>query len=120
MSKCCGGCYKELGFLERSNPENIEHVLRDCDFADAVWLAGLGLRVCEAPVTSFWILGVAQNMSKQAFDLCLMLVSSIWGARNALLLHGNLIPSPMKILIATESRLQEYHKWHSPDRSRKA
>lgn len=76
----------------RGNSETVEHVLRDCDFAAAVWLVGLGLRIREAPLTSFraWILDAAQNMSKQAFELSLMLESSIWAARNALFWHGKL------------------------------
>ncbi|KAM1212645.1 hypothetical protein ACFX13_004243 [Malus domestica] len=53
MSKCCGCGYGELRFLERSNPETIDHILRDSDFVAVVWLAGLGLRVREALVTSF-------------------------------------------------------------------
>lgn len=65
-----------------------------------------------------WLSCAAQEMSKSAFDLCLTLVSNIWGARNALLWNGKHTP-PMELVIMTESWLQAYHHWHSPVRSNK-
>ncbi|KAM1380552.1 hypothetical protein ACFX2I_022263 [Malus domestica] len=83
-----------LEYLGRSILETIEHIFWDCDFASAVWFAGMGLRVRESPLVSFreWLSCAAQEMSKSAFDLCLPLVSNIWGARNALLWNGKRTP----------------------------
>ncbi|KAM2212283.1 hypothetical protein COP1_022469 [Malus domestica] len=81
-----------LEYLGRSILETIEHIFWDCDFASAVWFAGMGLRVRESPLVSFreWLSCAAQEMSKSAFDLCLPLVSI--GARNALLWNGKRTP----------------------------
>lgn len=61
-------------------PETIEHVLRDCDMAAAVWLASVGLGVHDAQRLSMcdWLIKCAESSSNTTLELMFMTIWSLW------------------------------------------
>lgn len=56
---------------------------------------------------------LAQVSSKQTFEMVLMLMWSIWRARNDLLWSGTRT-TPREITVRDEEWLSVYHRWHLP------
>ncbi|KAM2078252.1 hypothetical protein COP2_024949 [Malus domestica] len=79
--------WKEVMECLRSREETIEHVWRDYSMVAAVWFLTLGLKEAAGPQQPLldWVAQLAQKLPKQAFELMLMTLWSIWRARNNLL-----------------------------------
>lgn len=74
--------------------ETTEHVLRDCPMAAAVWFSSLGLRVQEFRRMSMrdWLIQLVQSSSSHTFDMCLVLIWTLWRTRNELVWNGTQLP----------------------------
>lgn len=83
--------------------------------AAAVWFSSLGLRVQEFRRLSMrdWLIQVVQSSSSHTFDMCLVLIWTLWRTRNELVWNGTQLP-PREVGIRAEGWLLEYKKWHSP------
>lgn len=65
MDNCCSLC----GCSE----ESIEHALRDCNMAKAVWFGGLGTKVeRDNQQFVFWLSNIAEHFPASVFELSLM------------------------------------------------
>ncbi|KAB2622614.1 hypothetical protein D8674_024796 [Pyrus ussuriensis x Pyrus communis] len=59
------------------------------------------------------IAAIAGSMSRESFDLVMVLIWCIWIERNAMLWNGKALePSDMHCKVQTW--LHEFHKWHGP------
>ena len=87
----------------------------DCTVAKAVWFRGLGLRVDggHSECLMNWLANLQLQDSATGFDLCLMLIWSLWKHRNEILWNGTALP-PLEIVLRSEGWMQEFHKWHKP------
>lgn len=104
MSVVCGGWV-----------ESTEHVFRDFNVARAVWFRGLGLWVDGGQRGCFmnWLANLQFQGPTSGFNLCLMLIWSLWKHMNEIIWNGTALP-PLEIVLRTEGWMQEFHKWHKP------
>ncbi|XP_070660430.1 uncharacterized protein [Malus domestica] len=82
--------------------ESVEHILRHCHVARAVWFRGLGLRVDTGHGVSLlnWLANMQLQGSADGFELGLMLIWSLWKHRNEVLWNAGPIDSSMSALHA--------------------
>ncbi|KAM2407497.1 hypothetical protein ACFX1X_026667 [Malus domestica] len=98
-------------------PETVEHVLRDCSMARAIWFASLGIRGRDNSLVCFrdWVTKLAHDSSKLTFDLMLTTIWSIWRARNDLLWKGT-ISHPRDVALRAEEWMLAFRHYHSPSK----
>lgn len=85
-----------------------------CPQARAIWFASpLGLQPIQQGDIGLqdWVAQMASNLSRESFDLVLMLMWNIWRARNELFWKGTVLP-PQEIQIQAQSWLMEFKKWY--------
>lgn len=80
--------------------ELAEHVLRDCHVARWVWFRGLGIKVESRHMEPFmnWLAHVQVQVSAPGFELCLLLIWSLWKHCNEVMWNGNIL-FPFKIIL---------------------
>ena len=117
----CGFCDKEA--------ETVEHALLQCPRSTAIWFGSpLGIRMFQRIEEGFggWLINMAKLVTKDSFELLLVLVWSVWKVRNSfeLLLvlvwsvwkvHNEFIwkgvdASPLDVQLKTQSWLMEFKK----------
>lgn len=106
---------KDDGYVFCGNePETIEHVLLWCPHAKATW--------CSSPFKlqstqhrnigiQGWLAHLVYHLSRESFELVLVLLWSIWKARNELVWKCVVIP-PQEIPIKAHTWLLEFKKWN--------
>nr|XP_008346310.2 uncharacterized protein LOC103409277 [Malus domestica] len=97
-----------------NEPESVEHVLLHCPHAKTIWsynrLGSQALQQGEIGVQD-WLDRLASNLSRESFDLVLVLLWNIWKARNELFWNGVVTP-PQEIPIKASTWLLEFKKWN--------
>ncbi|XP_068329645.1 uncharacterized protein [Pyrus communis] len=96
--------------------ESVDHVLRDCHVARAVWFRDLGLRVDNGHGVNFleWLANLHLQGSAAGFELGLMLIWSLWQHQNEILWNGKHL-NPDELVLWTEGWLQEFQRCHKTD-----
>ncbi|KAM1096817.1 hypothetical protein ACFX19_014560 [Malus domestica] len=106
MAATCGYCDQAK--------ETIEHALLTCTRAAVVWF-GSPLGITSFPRSEYgfqgWLECMAQEFSKESFELLLILVWSIWRVHNDFLWSGIEV-SPLDTHLRAQTWLAEFRKWN--------
>ncbi|RXH97723.1 hypothetical protein DVH24_010048 [Malus domestica] len=98
--------------------ETVENLICVCSRAGAVWFSRpLAIQGQKNHRENFleWVADLAGSLSRESFDLALMLIWSLWTQHNSLIWQGKAL-NPLEINCKMVAWLQEFHKWHGRDK----
>ncbi|GMI81993.1 hypothetical protein HRI_001868600 [Hibiscus trionum] len=90
------------------NPENVEHVLRNCPFAEQVW-AGLGFispSIDSQSNFSEWLSNVLNNTNTSRYTEIILTIWALWTTRNKFIFEGEQ-KNPMDVITSIKSYVLE-------------
>nr|XP_017188263.2 uncharacterized protein LOC108173534 [Malus domestica] len=102
----CGLCDKE--------PKPVKHTLLQCPRLAAIWF-GSPLGICMFPRIEEdfggWLINMAKTVTKDSFELLLVLVWSIWKVSNEFIWKG-VDASPLDVQLKSQTWPTEFKKWN--------